>query len=102
MRKYYIYILRCKGNELYTGITTDVAKRFEEHKAGKGAKYTKSHAPIGIEAIWETSDKGKALKLEFRIKQLIKEEKEELIKDNSKLKSYFKGILDLRSYRRKK
>ena len=102
MHKYYIYILRCKENELYTGITTDVVKRFEEHKAGKGAKYTKSHTPIGVEAVWETNDKGKALKLEFRIKQLIKEEKEELIKDNSKLKSYFKVILDLRSYRRKK
>lgn len=100
MEKYYIYIIRCFGGELYTGIARDIKKRFNEHQSGKGAKYTKSHRPKNIEAIWRASDKGKALKLEFRIKQLAKEEKEVLIKDNSNLKIFFKGILDLRSYRR--
>ncbi len=100
MGKYYIYIIRCFGGELYTGITTDVEKRFNEHLSGKGAKYTKSHRPKNIEAFWSANEKGKALKLEFRIKQLTKEEKEILIKDNSNFKKDFKGVLDLRSYRR--
>ncbi len=100
MEKYYIYIIRCFGGELYTGITTDVEKRFNEHLSGRGAKYTKAHRPKSIEAIWSANTKGKALKLEFRIKQLSKEEKETLIKDNSNFKTYFKGILDLRSYKR--
>lgn len=98
--KYYIYIIRCEGDELYTGITGDVEKRFNEHLSGKGAKYTKSHRPKNIEAYWSTNEKGKALKLEFRIKQLTKDEKELLIRDNVNLKKFFKGVLDLRSYRR--
>ena len=100
MGKYYIYIIRCEGDELYTGITGDVEKRFNEHLSGKGAKYTKSHRPKNIEAYWSTNEKGKALKLEFRIKQLTKEEKELLIQDNIYFKKYFKGLLDLRFYRR--
>ena len=100
MEKYYIYIIRCFGGELYTGIARDVEKRFANHQSGKGAKYTKSHRPKNIEAVWKATNKGKALKMEFRIKQLSKEEKECLINDNSNLKLFFKGILDLRSYRR--
>ena len=102
MQRYYIYIIRCENGELYTGITNDVQKRFESHKSGKGAKYTKSHIPKSIEAIWQTGNKSNALKLEFRIKKLKKQEKELLLLDNNNLKNYFSGILDLRSYRRKK
>lgn len=66
---------------MYTGITTDVRRRFEEHTEDKarGAKYTKSHKPIKIEAVWETDTKANALKLEHRIKKLTKPQKEELI-----------------------
>ncbi len=39
--EYYVYIIRCQDNSLYTGITTDVERRYEEHKKGIGAKYTK-------------------------------------------------------------
>lgn len=83
---YYIYILRCENNYLYTGITTDVERRFNEHKDGKikGAKYTKSHKPLGVEAVWEAENKSDASKLEYRIKQLSKQEKEDLIANSSK------------------
>ncbi len=83
---YYIYILRCENNYLYTGITTDVERRFNEHKDGKikGAKYTKSHKPLGVEAVWEAESKSDASKLEYRIKQLSKQEKEDLIANSSK------------------
>lgn len=82
---YYVYILRCEGNNLYTGITTDVKRRFEEHGEGKqkGAKFTKTHKPIKIEAVWETESKSDASKLEYRIKQLKKAEKEDLITNGS-------------------
>lgn len=82
---YYVYMLRCENNFLYTGITTDVERRFNEHKSGtKGAKYTKAHKPLGVEAVWAALKKGDALKLESKIKKLSKSEKEDLIQNGSK------------------
>lgn len=82
---YYVYILRCENSLLYTGITTDVERRFNEHKDGKikGAKYTKSHKPLGVEAVWEAENKSDASRLEYRIKKLTKTEKEDLIATGS-------------------
>lgn len=59
-------------------------RRFNEHKEGKikGAKYTKTHKPLGVEAVWQAEDKSSAAKLEYRIKQLDKSEKEDLILNN--------------------
>ncbi len=77
---YYVYILRCSDNSLYTGITTDVERRFKEHCSGyKGAKYTKSRKPLKIEAVFEVDTKSNALKLEIQIKKLTKPKKEALI-----------------------
>ncbi|MGL5351189.1 GIY-YIG nuclease family protein [Cetobacterium sp.] len=75
-KKWYVYILRCENNSLYTGITTDVERRFEQHCNGKGAKYTKVHKPIKIEAIFEKENRSEASKEEIRIKSLKKSEKE--------------------------
>lgn len=82
---YYVYILRCEDNTLYTGITTDVARRFAEHREDKvkGAKYTKAHKPKEIAAAWEVGTKSDASKLEYRIKKLEKAEKEKLISEFS-------------------
>lgn len=79
---YYVYMIRCEDGSLYTGITTDVKRRFSEHLAGgkKGAKYTKVHKPKEIAAVFETDSKSEALGLEYSIKQLTKEEKENLIR----------------------
>lgn len=79
--QYYVYILRCEDNSLYTGITTDVKRRFKEHTSDrlKGAKYTKAHKPIKIEGVWEAESKSNALKLEHHIKKLTKSEKEHII-----------------------
>lgn len=78
---YYTYMLRCEDGSLYTGITTDLERRFAEHggKSGKGAKYTTSRRPVCYEAAWESSGRSEALKLELRIKALSKQEKERLI-----------------------
>ena len=82
---YYVYILRCEDNTLYTGITTNVARRFAEHREDKvkGAKYTKAHKPKEIAAAWEVGTKSNASKLEYRIKKLEKAEKEKLISEFS-------------------
>ncbi len=78
---YYVYILRCEDNSLYTGITTDVKRRYEEHIRGsvKGARYTHSHKPIGIETVFCADNKSEASRLEYFLKQLKKSEKEKII-----------------------
>ena len=77
---YYIYILRCSDNSLYTGITTDFEKRLATHmnKEKAAAKYTKSRSVVSAEALWTCEDKSGALKLECYIKRLTKKKKEEL------------------------
>lgn len=81
MSKYFVYMLRCEDGSLYTGITTDVERRFSEHlgKDGKGAKYTKVHRPIKIEKVIEAESRSDASKLEYKIKQMTKEDKEKFI-----------------------
>lgn len=89
---YYTYILRCKDNSLYTGITTDVERRFKEHKekGEKTAKYTLRHEADKMEIAWKSENRILASKLEFNIKKLNKKQKEELIK-NPKLLNNFLG-----------
>ena len=77
---YYVYILRCEDNSLYTGITTDLERRFFEHLNGcKGAKYTKSHRPVKIASAFGVATKSEALRLEYAIKKMKKSRKEQLI-----------------------
>ncbi len=80
--KYFLYIIQTIDNTLYCGITKDVFKRFKQHLEGKGAKYLKCHKPKEIVYITDLKDKSAALKEEYRIKNLIKKDKIELIKNN--------------------
>ena len=88
---YYIYILRCSDGKLYTGITTDVQRRFTEHsqQSGKGAKFTRSNQAESVEAVWSAADRSLASKLEYRIKALTRAQKLALIADNSLFAEYF-------------
>lgn len=101
---YYIYILKCENDILYTGIATDYKRRLDEHMkvndSKKGAKFTKSHKPEEIVALWTTKTRSDASKLESRIKQLEKVEKIKLIDDNSCFKDFFSGLIDCRKFRR--
>lgn len=85
---YYIYIIECEGGLLYTGITTDIARRFAEHseKSGKGAKYTRSHAVKRVAALWSAPDRSLASKLEYRLKHLTKSAKLELISHSREIR----------------
>lgn len=82
---YYVYMIRCQDNSIYTGITTDIERRFKEHlsKDKKCAKYTLTHTANKLESTWQTEDKALASKLEYHIKKLPKVKKEELIKNNN-------------------
>ena len=98
---YYTYMLRCADNSIYTGMTSDLDKRFNEHKSKSknGAKYTKSHNAVKLEAAWKSKDKSLACKLEYQIKNLTKKQKEKLI-NGEKLSTYLHGKIDCRRYRK--
>jgi len=68
---YYVYILRCRGGTLYTGVTPDLQRRMAAHAAGTGAKYTRSHPPEELCALWRTAEKGHALSLEWAVKKRL-------------------------------
>ncbi len=77
---YYTYMVRCSDDTLYTGYTDDVEKRIKVHNSGKGAKYTRSRLPVELVYFKEFETKSEAMSEEYRIKQLKRTEKEELIK----------------------
>ena len=70
MTRWYVYILECRDGSLYTGIATDVERRYAAHVAGKGARYTRSHPPSRLLARFEYPDRAGASKAEYAIKQL--------------------------------
>lgn len=79
---FYVYLLKCIDGSLYCGYTTDVKKRFDKHKSGKGAKYTRSHPPLEIVYVEEFADKSSALKREREIKAMTRSRKEKLVKSH--------------------
>lgn len=90
MKNWFVYILRCKDESLYTGITNNLEKRYENHKKGKGAKYTKIRGVKRIEVIFLAENKVQALKVEYFIKKKNKKYKEELV-DSLEKKFFFIG-----------
>lgn len=77
---YTLYILRCKNNSLYTGITNNLEARLKKHTEGKGSKYVWANLPFELVYTEEYSDKSSALKREIEIKKFNKFRKEALIK----------------------
>ena len=83
MASYFVYVISCKGGSLYTGITTDVARRLREHLSGKapGARYTRVWPPQGLAVVWQTEGRVAASRLEWRIKHLSAVQKRSLVAD---------------------
>ncbi|MBQ8236884.1 MAG: GIY-YIG nuclease family protein [Oscillospiraceae bacterium] len=81
---WYLYILRCGDGTLYTGITTDVEKRLEAHRVGKGAKYTRGRGPLEVVYREVCGTHSEALRRELAVKAMPREEKQKLI-ENLKL-----------------
>ena len=97
---YYVYMLRCEDNSIYTGIAKDLEHRLNEHfsQDEKCAKYTKSRKAKKLEISWETENKSTASKLEYAIKTLTKNQKESLINDPKLLNVFFEEKLDVDNY----
>lgn len=77
---YFVYLMECKDGSLYTGITTDVARRFSEHKKGIGGHYTSAKEVVKIVYTEEHLDRSSASKRESEIKSWPREKKLDLIK----------------------
>ncbi|KVW77527.1 GIY-YIG nuclease family protein [Burkholderia ubonensis] len=75
---WFLYLIECADGSVYTGITTDVAARFDEHAAGKGARYTRSRKPRAVLASFLLADRSSALRAEYWVKRLSPKQKREL------------------------
>jgi putative endonuclease len=77
---HFVYILRCADDTLYTGYTTELVRRIQEHNEGKGAKYTRGRGPVELVYVEEAADRSLGQSREEAIKRLTRSQKEELIK----------------------
>ncbi len=75
-----LYILKCRDNTLYTGITIDVSRRVQQHNSGTASHYTRSRLPVKLIFSERCRGRSKALKKEYAIKQLSRKEKEEYVR----------------------
>jgi len=78
MAPYYVYVILCEGNNLYTGYTKNLKSRFKLHTKGKGARYTRMHKPKALIYFEKHSSRAEAMKREKRIKRLNHVQKLEL------------------------
>lgn len=78
-----VYIIRCSDSSLYTGITTDIGRRLQQHANGRGAKYFRGRRPQELVYLEEGHDRSSAARREVAIKRMSRSEKEQLIYDNS-------------------
>tara|TARA_B110000483_G_scaffold164961_1_gene195222 strand:+ start:11391 stop:11681 length:291 start_codon:yes stop_codon:yes gene_type:complete len=79
MSEWHLYLIRTSSGALYTGISTDVEKRFEAHRLGRGSKFLRAQG--GLELVYQCSigDRSLASQAEYRLKQLEKSSKEKLV-----------------------
>lgn len=77
---WYLYLVRCDDGSLYTGISTDVARRFEAHAQNRGARRLRGRGPLQLVYSEAVGDRRQALRLEYRVKRLSKAEKERLVR----------------------
>lgn len=76
---YWVYIVRCADNTLYSGSTPRLKRRIAEHNEGKGAKYTRGRRPVTLTQAWTVENRSQALRLEAFLKGFPRREKEKFI-----------------------
>ena len=83
----YVYIIRCRGGSLYTGIARSVCRRLRQHteKSPACAKYTRSHPVEALEGLWRAPDLASAARMEYAIKRLPREKKLLLLREPERL-----------------
>ncbi len=91
---WYLYMVRCHDGSLYTGITTNVARRFAEHQGNSstGAKYLRGRKPLMLVFQKELGGRSLALGVERKVKKLSKARKEELIRADSRIDEIIKRV----------
>jgi len=77
--QHFVYLLRCQDNTLYTGYTTNPDRRLKEHNNGEGARYTSARTPVELVYKEAHDSRSEACRREYEIKQLTKDEKENLV-----------------------
>lgn len=88
LMNYYVYIVRCSDNTLYTGTASNLEKRVADHNESKrGAHYTKSRRPVVLVYSEDCKTRSDALKREYKLKQLSRKEKLDLIRKQKKRKT---------------
>ena len=92
MPGWYLYMVRCRGGNLYTGIATDVERRFADHQASKGAKYLRGKGRLKLVFKKRIGTHGLALKLERRVKRLPKLKKERLVATGAGIEALLREI----------
>ena len=94
MLDWHLYLVRCHDGSLYTGITIDVARRFEEHQENKGAvaKYLRGRGPLMLVFQKKLGGRSLALSVESKVKKLSKARKEEMIRDNTRIEVIIKQV----------
>lgn len=78
---HFVYMLRCKGNRIYTGYAVDVDARYQKHVQGKAAHFTTAFPPLELLGSIEVPDKSTGLRLEAAIKALPRVKKEQLVRE---------------------
>ena len=79
-KTWYMYVVECADGTLYTGITTDLSRRINEHNYGsRGAKYTRSRRPVRLKLTDECDNHSNALRKELKFKKLTRKQKKEII-----------------------
>jgi len=79
-KAWFLYVLRCNDRSLYCGIAIDVEKRLEQHRSGKGARYTRGRGPLNLVHVWKLANHSRALKAEWAFKKLSRAQKERGLK----------------------
>ncbi len=82
---WYLYMVRCAGTALYTGIATDVARRFGQHQEGKGAKYLRGKGPLQLVFAVEAGSRAQASRMEAKLKRLDRCDKEAIAQGRKSL-----------------
>tara|TARA_Y100000593_G_scaffold63867_1_gene117970 strand:- start:287 stop:556 length:270 start_codon:yes stop_codon:yes gene_type:complete len=89
MKLWFLYVVQCSDDTLYTGITTDINRRIREHNfTQRGAKYTRSRRPVRLVYIRKVEDRSSALKAEHQFKKLTRQEKLREIRERGSDENY--------------
>ena len=79
---WFVYVVRCSDQSLYTGVTTDAGRRIDEHNDGRGARYTRSRGPVKLVYLEKAENRGQALKREHELKRLSAAGKNALVAES--------------------